>query len=185
MPERRIPACIQVFAASLLPSEIWIIPGIIPALSLRKEGTLEVLPCRGGAGGCRTLRRCGFFSSGADAPLTVRSLWRNGRARWTSNPEVPGSSPGRDDLQAGVSFILVPFPSQVLIHYIYNTPEGLHGEGMTFPSTADGCNIPALPSPSFLLHHLPFPSFPLVSPPSRCFNPTCPPSAVPHLIPSS
>ncbi|XP_072214881.1 Fc receptor-like protein 4 isoform X2 [Excalfactoria chinensis] len=30
----------------------------------------------------------------------VRSLWRNGRARWTSNPEVPGSSPGRDDLQA-------------------------------------------------------------------------------------
>ena len=24
------------------------------------------------------------------------SLWRNGLARWTSNPEVPGSSPGRD-----------------------------------------------------------------------------------------
>lgn len=39
---RRIPACIQVFAASLLLSEIWIIPRIIPAVSLRKEGTLEV-----------------------------------------------------------------------------------------------------------------------------------------------
>lgn len=51
----------------------------------------------------------GFFSSGADAALMVRSLWRNGRARWTSNPEVPGSSPGRDDLQAGVSFILCMF----------------------------------------------------------------------------
>lgn len=37
-----------------------------------------------------------FFSSGADAVYVVRSLWRNGRARWTSNPEVPGSSPGRD-----------------------------------------------------------------------------------------
>lgn len=24
------------------------------------------------------------------------SLWRNGIARWTSNPEAPGSSPGRD-----------------------------------------------------------------------------------------
>lgn len=161
MPERRIPACIQVFAASPLPSKIWIIPGIIPAVSPRREGTLEVLLCRGGAGGCRTLRRCGFFSSGADAPLTVRSLWRNGRARWTSNPEVPGSSPGRDDLQAGVSFILVPSPSQVLIHYIYNAPEGLHGEGMTFPGTADGCNIPALPSsgispPSSPLSLVPF-----------------------------
>lgn len=37
-----------------------------------------------------------FFSSGADAACALRSLWRNGRARWTSNPEVPGSSPGRD-----------------------------------------------------------------------------------------
>ncbi|KYO39966.1 hypothetical protein Y1Q_0017399 [Alligator mississippiensis] len=45
--------------------------------------------------------------SDADTELVVRSLWRNGRARWTSNPEVPGSSPGRDDLQAGVSFILL------------------------------------------------------------------------------
>lgn len=97
------------------------------------------------AGAAACLWHCGFFSSGADAPLTVRSLWRNGRARWTSNPEVPGSSPGRDDLQAGVSFILVPFPSQVPISYIYNTPEGLHGEGMTFPGTADGCNVPVLP----------------------------------------
>lgn len=52
----------------------------------------------------------GFFSSGADAALTVRSLWRNGRARWTSNPEVPGSSPGRDDLQAGVSFVFMHLP---------------------------------------------------------------------------
>lgn len=141
-----MPACIQVFAASLLPSEMWIIPGIIPAVSLLKERTLEVLPCQGGAGGCRTLRRRGFFTSGADAPLTVRSLWRNGRARWTSNPEVPGSSPGRDDLQAGVSFILVPFPSQVPIRYVCNPAGALHGEGMTFPSTADGCNIPVLPS---------------------------------------
>lgn len=40
-----------------------------------------------------------FFSSGPDAEFAVRSLWRNGRARWTSNPEVPGSSPGRDGLQ--------------------------------------------------------------------------------------
>lgn len=39
-----------------------------------------------------------FFSSGADALRALRSLWRNGRARWTSNPEVPGSSPGRDGL---------------------------------------------------------------------------------------
>ena len=52
----------------------------------------------------------GFFSSGADAAVMVRSLWRNGRARWTSNPEVPGSSPGRDDLQAGVSFLLMHVP---------------------------------------------------------------------------
>lgn len=50
----------------------------------------------------------GFSCSGAGAALTVRSLWRNGRARWTSNPEVPGSSPGRDGLQAGVSFLLAP-----------------------------------------------------------------------------
>lgn len=47
-----------------------------------------------------------FFSSGADAVCVVRSLWRNGRARWTSNPEVPGSSPGRDGHLAGASFIL-------------------------------------------------------------------------------
>ena len=26
----------------------------------------------------------------------AQSLWRNGIARWTSNPEAPGSSPGRD-----------------------------------------------------------------------------------------
>lgn len=76
----------------------------------------------------------------------MRSLWRNGRARWTSNPEVPGSSPGRDDLQAGVSFLLVPFPCQDPICSVYNTPEGLHGEGMAFPGTADGLNIPVLPS---------------------------------------
>lgn len=44
-----------------------------------------------------------FFSSGPDAELVVRSLWRNGRARWTSNPEVPGSSPGRDGLQDRLS----------------------------------------------------------------------------------
>lgn len=50
----------------------------------------------------------GFSSSGSDAAAVGRSLWRNGRARWTSNPEVPGSSPGRDDLQAGVSFLLMP-----------------------------------------------------------------------------
>lgn len=59
-----------------------------------------------GVGTPPVMRGAGFFSSGAAAVLTVRSLWRNGRARWTSNPEVPGSSPGRDDLQAGVSFIL-------------------------------------------------------------------------------
>lgn len=47
-----------------------------------------------------------FFSSGADAVCAVRSLWRNGRARWTSNPEVPGSSPGRDDRLARASFVL-------------------------------------------------------------------------------
>lgn len=47
-----------------------------------------------------------FFSSGADAVCVVRSLWRNGRARWTSNPEVPGSSPGRDDRLARASFVL-------------------------------------------------------------------------------
>lgn len=46
-----------------------------------------------------------FFSSGADAVCVVRSLWRNGRARWTSNPEVPGSSPGRDGHLAGASFV--------------------------------------------------------------------------------
>lgn len=46
-----------------------------------------------------------FFSSGADAVCVVRSLWRNGRARWTSNPEVPGSSPGRDGHLAGTSFV--------------------------------------------------------------------------------
>lgn len=28
----------------------------------------------------------------------AESLWRNGIARWTSNPEAPGSSPGRDEL---------------------------------------------------------------------------------------
>lgn len=49
-----------------------------------------------------------FFSSGADAVCVVRSLWRNGRARWTSNPEVPGSSPGRDGHLAGASFIFMP-----------------------------------------------------------------------------
>lgn len=27
----------------------------------------------------------------------AQSLWRNGIARWTSNPEAPGSSPGRDE----------------------------------------------------------------------------------------
>ena len=46
-----------------------------------------------------------FFSSGADAVCVVRSLWRNGRARWTSNLEVPGSSPGRDGHLAGTSFV--------------------------------------------------------------------------------
>lgn len=30
------------------------------------------------------------------------SLWRNGIARWTSNPEAPGSSPGRDDRGCGI-----------------------------------------------------------------------------------
>lgn len=28
--------------------------------------------------------------------IPAQSLWRNGIARWTSNPEAPGSSPGRD-----------------------------------------------------------------------------------------
>lgn len=41
--------CIQVFAASPLPGEIWIIPGIVAAVSLCREGTLEV-PV--GAGPC-------------------------------------------------------------------------------------------------------------------------------------
>lgn len=71
------------------------------------------LPCRAAGAGCQDppsdAGGAGFFSSGADSILTARSLWRNGRARWTSNPEVPGSSPGRDDLQAGVSFILCTF----------------------------------------------------------------------------
>lgn len=70
------------------------------------------LPCSDAEGMC-------FFSSDADTELVVRSLWRNGRARWTSNPEVPGSSPGRDDLQAGVSFILLNAQVQWLINYIY------------------------------------------------------------------
>ena len=29
--------------------------------------------------------------------ILAQSLWRNGIARWTSNPEAPGSSPGRDE----------------------------------------------------------------------------------------
>lgn len=29
--------------------------------------------------------------------VLAQSLWRNGIARWTSNPEAPGSSPGRDE----------------------------------------------------------------------------------------
>ena len=29
--------------------------------------------------------------------LASTSPWRNGLARWTSNPEVPGSSPGGDE----------------------------------------------------------------------------------------
>lgn len=29
--------------------------------------------------------------------IVSQSLWRNGIARWTSNPEAPGSSPGRDE----------------------------------------------------------------------------------------
>ena len=33
---------------------------------------------------------------------TAQSLWRNGIARWTSNPEAPGSSPGRDDDEESV-----------------------------------------------------------------------------------
>ncbi len=44
------------------------------------------------------LRRAG---RGSINPLLIeknvsQSLWRNGIARWTSNPEAPGSSPGRD-----------------------------------------------------------------------------------------
>ena len=32
------------------------------------------------------------------------SLWRNGIARWTSNPEAPGSSPGRDVITKCAAF---------------------------------------------------------------------------------
>lgn len=44
------------------------------------------------------LRRAG---RGSINPVLIektvpQSLWRNGIARWTSNPEAPGSSPGRD-----------------------------------------------------------------------------------------
>lgn len=81
--------------------------------------------CRGRAGDAGDAE---FFSSGADAAAVVRSLWRNGRARGTSNPEVPGSSPGRDDLQAGGSFLFTPTPSQVPIPHVYNPPGGFRGE---------------------------------------------------------
>lgn len=45
------------------------------------------------------LRRAG---RGSINPVLIektvpQSLWRNGIARWTSNPEAPGSSPGRDE----------------------------------------------------------------------------------------
>ena len=36
--------------------------------------------------------------------IVSQSLWRNGIARWTSNPEAPGSSPGRDVNQLVVAF---------------------------------------------------------------------------------
>lgn len=36
--------------------------------------------------------------------IVSQSLWRNGIARWTSNPEAPGSSPGRDVNQWVVAF---------------------------------------------------------------------------------
>lgn len=59
-----------------------------------------------------------FFSSGAGAVCVVRSLWRNGRARWTSNPEVPGSSPGRDGHLAGASFIFECCCGRLIIIFI-------------------------------------------------------------------
>ncbi|CAM5175450.1 unnamed protein product [Eretmochelys imbricata] len=72
-----------------------------------------------------------IFSSGTDAVLVVRSLWRNGRARWTSNPEVPGSSPGRDDLQAGVFYFAL---TQLLANPAWGQDVELH-------KTASGVSV--------------------------------------------
>lgn len=168
---RRIPACSRLFAASLLLREMCRVPGVAAVPPCREGGCCRCCRCCG----CRS---CGFFSSGADAPLTVRSLWRNGRARWTSNPEVPGSSPGRDDLQAGVSFLLVPFPCQDPIWSIYNV---CMGREWLFLAQLMGSTSLCSLLQIFLLHHLPLLSFLVVSPPSRCFNP----SAVPFLRISS
>ena len=38
-----------------------------------------------------------YLKSVPESTLLAQSLWRNGIARWTSNPEAPGSSPGRDE----------------------------------------------------------------------------------------
>ena len=68
------------------------------------------------SGGADAEREGGGWSQhragGGGAPLNVHqiekngcaSLWRNGIARWTSNPEAPGSSPGRDDATGGLAF---------------------------------------------------------------------------------
>ena len=66
-----------------------------------------------------------FFSSGADAVCVVRSLWRNGRARWTSNPEVVGSSPTVSlHFCLFISFLFVPTaPFQTIVRWMKRLDE--------------------------------------------------------------
>lgn len=102
----------------------------------------------------------GFSCSGTGAALTVRSLWRNGRARWTSNPEVPGSSPGRDGLQAGVSFFFAPVMFQGPIRDGQTPPEGFVGD----PPCGRGAEQSRAPLLGRLVCHIPLSSSLLVSP---------------------
>lgn len=43
------------------------------------------------------MRGCEVCKPWQRGVILAQSLWRNGIARWTSNPEAPGSSPGRDE----------------------------------------------------------------------------------------